>query len=451
MQPVESLDGRVGWSGKTSSNQPFRWDERLLRVALPSTTDGPAVNAEVRLSCTPSQHVSGRSAFDRWCALWAAWVVEDLHLNKKSLPYLYYTLHLVYKYASSTTPGRSPSSMNHSPSSFRPHVISRAPSNDIVIRATSREQFVLLLVPAMLEGFFFGLYTALFAFSTFFTLRKGLSNRTRYAMLAVSVVMYAASAIHWTLTFAHAIRSLRIGQFTTTLPEMIAVACLPSINIILSDGIVLWRAWLLWDRRVVLFILPFLFLVCTVVFTIVDLVYQSDILITHSMRHANTGQDFAWAILGLSVGTNLWATSLMFIRAWQHRRFLRSLFDTENAKSKAEKTLAFLVESGAIYLCIWVAYITILASGSVWVAALDRNLIQFAGIYPTTVVVVITMRLSAADILSRPGRESRSYSTPIVFMPRSPTLQISEAGSNDSDTENGRKTTMRLVQAGPVT
>jgi N-acyl-phosphatidylethanolamine-hydrolysing phospholipase D len=59
------------------------WDERLLRVALPSTTDGPAVNAEVRLSCTPSQHVSGRTAFDRWHALWAAWAVDDLHSHKK--------------------------------------------------------------------------------------------------------------------------------------------------------------------------------------------------------------------------------------------------------------------------------------------------------------------------------------------------------------------------------
>ncbi|KAH9970964.1 hypothetical protein BGW80DRAFT_519079 [Lactifluus volemus] len=134
---------------------------------------------------------------------------------------------------------------------------------------------------------------------------------------------------------------------------------------------------------------------------------MSDTIITHSMRHANTGKDFAWAILGLTVGTNLWATSLMFIRAWQHRRFLRSVFDKENAKSKAETALAFLVESGAIYLCIWVAYITMLASGLAWVVALDRILIQLAGIYPTTVVVVITMRLSAADILSRPGRESR--------------------------------------------
>lgn len=59
------------------------WDERLLRVSLPSDTGGPAVNAEVRLSCTPSQHVSGRTALDRWHALWAAWVVDDLHSHKK--------------------------------------------------------------------------------------------------------------------------------------------------------------------------------------------------------------------------------------------------------------------------------------------------------------------------------------------------------------------------------
>jgi N-acyl-phosphatidylethanolamine-hydrolysing phospholipase D len=59
------------------------WDERLLRVSLPSNAGGPAVNAEVRLSCTPSQHVSGRTGLDRWHALWAAWVVDDLHTHKK--------------------------------------------------------------------------------------------------------------------------------------------------------------------------------------------------------------------------------------------------------------------------------------------------------------------------------------------------------------------------------
>ncbi|KAI0259842.1 N-acyl-phosphatidylethanolamine-hydrolyzing phospholipase D [Gloeopeniophorella convolvens] len=59
------------------------WDERVLRVALPSNNGGPAVDAEVRLSCTPSQHVSGRTALDRWHALWGAWVIDDLQSHKK--------------------------------------------------------------------------------------------------------------------------------------------------------------------------------------------------------------------------------------------------------------------------------------------------------------------------------------------------------------------------------
>jgi N-acyl-phosphatidylethanolamine-hydrolysing phospholipase D len=60
------------------------WDERHLRVALPSKdANGAAIDAEVRLSCTPSQHVSGRTASDRWHALWAAWVVDDLRSHKK--------------------------------------------------------------------------------------------------------------------------------------------------------------------------------------------------------------------------------------------------------------------------------------------------------------------------------------------------------------------------------
>jgi hypothetical protein len=155
--------------------------------------------------------------------------------------------------------------------------------------------------------------------------------------------------------------------------------------------------------------------------------------------------------------------------------------DEETTKSKAEKTLAFLVESGAIYICIlvhpdqllllceWTDYRS-LVGGLYHDSGIRHSLGNcsrqkfnptrgkiifclafvglgtdpcYQGIYPTAIVVVITMRLSATDILSRPGGVSRPYSTPIVFIPRSPTLQISEAGLNDSDTENGRKMTSR--------
>jgi len=62
------------------------WDERHLRVTLPSSSaEGPAVNAEVRLTCTPSQHMSGRSLFDRFHGLWSSWVVDDLHRSHKKV------------------------------------------------------------------------------------------------------------------------------------------------------------------------------------------------------------------------------------------------------------------------------------------------------------------------------------------------------------------------------
>ncbi|TFY65787.1 hypothetical protein EVG20_g5310 [Dentipellis fragilis] len=72
------------------------WDERAVRIMLPAagsntntnTSDATEsasasrtekeVEAQLRVTCTPSQHVSGRGPFDRWGTLWAAWAIEEL-------------------------------------------------------------------------------------------------------------------------------------------------------------------------------------------------------------------------------------------------------------------------------------------------------------------------------------------------------------------------------------
>lgn len=48
------------------------WDERVMTVPLGSS------NSRVRVTAVPSQHVGGRTGFDRWASLWAAWVIEEL-------------------------------------------------------------------------------------------------------------------------------------------------------------------------------------------------------------------------------------------------------------------------------------------------------------------------------------------------------------------------------------
>jgi len=134
------------------------------------------------------------------------------------------------------------------------------------------------------------------------------------------------------------------------------------------------------------------------------------------IAESNLSLHFEWTVWFLTVGTNLWATGLIFIRAWEHRRVLRSLSLKETSRSNANKALTFLVESGAIYLCIWILYIT---------TSLDNPrgdhfgmdlfhiaIAQVVGMYPTIIIIVVAMQLSAVEILSHPGIEADTH---IVF------------------------------------
>ncbi|KAI0252412.1 hypothetical protein BJV78DRAFT_1352428, partial [Lactifluus subvellereus] len=269
------------------------------------------------------------------------------------------------------------------------------PDHNVVV-----DTVVPTLAAELCETFFFGVYTALFAFSTFFMLRKGLSNSTRNTMLVVSIVMYTVSATHWALAMAITVRWSSVGNVFVPPSEVVALIFLPTVNVILSDGIVLWRAWVLWDRRFIFFIPPLNFMLCTLVTSAAGAVLTYEGSKTISVRKTHMIDILGWCICGLTIITNLWATCLIFIRAWQHRRLLRSQFGKENATSKAESALVFLIESGALYLCIWLTFITATAVAPPVVLLLRTSIVQLVGIYPTAIFVVVTMRMSAADILS---------------------------------------------------
>ncbi|KAI0252392.1 hypothetical protein BJV78DRAFT_352787 [Lactifluus subvellereus] len=207
------------------------------------------------------------------------------------------------------------------------------------------------------------------------------------------------------------------------------------VEVLFSDGIVLWRAWVLWNRRFILFVPPLIFILSTLVISVASATFAYEGFTTKSVRKTDTSYALKWSIWCLTTSTNFWATALIFIRAWQHRRFLRSQFGKESSTSKAESTLAFLVESGALYLCIWLTFIIVAAVGSPVVLLFRTIIIQLTGIYPTAIFVVVTMRMSAADIL---GLETHHHSSIMIFARPSPTAQPSilamTAGSpSDSD------------------
>lgn len=57
------------------------WEDREVNVELPLASDqagGNAPKASFRVTCTPCQHQSARTAFDRNHTLWASWALEEL-------------------------------------------------------------------------------------------------------------------------------------------------------------------------------------------------------------------------------------------------------------------------------------------------------------------------------------------------------------------------------------
>ena len=134
---------------------------------------------------------------------------------------------------------------------------------------------------------------------------------------------------------------------------MLAAGCLPFINVrhllrlphlrrmliagkyILGDGIVVWRAWVLWgpSRRFTLFTPPILSLVCMLgelkqfetlfsvdrSISVLAVVGAAFMYLSNAYQlnpEAAVSRHLGWSVGALSLCTNLWATSLIFIRMW---------------------------------------------------------------------------------------------------------------------------------------
>lgn len=52
------------------------WDARVLSLTLPAPS-GAKTEAQLTLTCLPSQHISNRGVLDRGATLWGAWAVAD--------------------------------------------------------------------------------------------------------------------------------------------------------------------------------------------------------------------------------------------------------------------------------------------------------------------------------------------------------------------------------------
>ncbi|GJE88320.1 hypothetical protein PsYK624_044030 [Phanerochaete sordida] len=300
------------------------------------------------------------------------------------------------------------------------------------------------LVPVVVESVVFGVYTLLVLCTAILILRARSRLRSRKALLlAICVGMYAVAAAH----FGIMLSCLYLDNDRASDIQRIVLACilesgtsegrnapvpcpnippnlqqsamtsfqrglsmLISVNVFLSDLVVLWRAWVLWPRnRVVQSV--------SVALTLVTIA----LLIFNAVSYYHERLDvYASALAILSSWmTNIWATLLIGTRTYQHRRHVKSYLQA-GLRTRAERALLLFVESGILYCLFWLPFIV--SSIILCVKVSDPNqltpstvawraphytseanllcvlqvltyscLVDLVGMYPTTVILLVEL------------------------------------------------------------
>ncbi|THV00490.1 hypothetical protein K435DRAFT_657077 [Dendrothele bispora CBS 962.96] len=124
-------------------------------------------------------------------------------------------------------------------------------------------------------------------------------------------------------------------------------------NFLISDAVVVWRAWILYPdtRRRQEDLLP-----DEGIANIVVVVLKQQMILKNFQDYGTREQTLLLTV-PLFV-TNLVATSLIGYRAWEHRKaVITNLSSSKNSLTRVQKILLLLVESGLVYCALWVSII----------------------------------------------------------------------------------------------
>ncbi|KAK7008203.1 hypothetical protein R3P38DRAFT_3023886 [Favolaschia claudopus] len=164
-------------------------------------------------------------------------------------------------------------------------------------------------------------------------------------------------------------------------------------NYFMSDAIVVWRAWVLWQDSLGVKVLLSLCLCGTFVGLTVNMTFGT-LWLYGNERFNPSGPRSLILVLPLMF-TNIVSTTLIGIRAWSYRKHIKQVLSLpRNRKTNVERILIILTESGAIYCLFWIPFLYICLTtdvDSIGYKIVANMLPQLSAIYPVIIVLLVTM------------------------------------------------------------
>ncbi|VDB85194.1 unnamed protein product [Peniophora sp. CBMAI 1063] len=235
-----------------------------------------------------------------------------------------------------------------------------------------------VFLPLVTETTLFGFVTILFltsVYTCFWPMRSQWRSYFQLIIPATATVMYVQSLIHWVISIRfYVLETTYLIQLEDLTPLIIwklyvALLTLFSLNVVLSDAVVMWRMCVVWDRTRPAIALSGVFLGTTLALNIANIVLRTSRLLDDAREEVQTnlnasetisiyGKNYVGlAAMFLSLASNLLATVLVATKAWLYRRQVSlHLRSAGHRRTLVERVMVLLVESGVVYTAIWLIY-----------------------------------------------------------------------------------------------
>ncbi|PIL33724.1 hypothetical protein GSI_04349 [Ganoderma sinense ZZ0214-1] len=182
-----------------------------------------------------------------------------------------------------------------------------------------------------------------------------------------------------------------------------------TINVILGDAIVCWRACVVWHKNSLVKAVCGVFLLATFVVGVVDTTQSCRPPRSDAGNFTPERPSVGIAACVLSLSTNLLVTLLVAYKAWESRRRVRKILVVGPGSLHVQKIFSLFIESGVIYSAMWVLIVAFQISEFVYAkggSALTPDESRFLGIlnvvvhgilipaiaiYPTVVIILVAL------------------------------------------------------------
>ncbi|EIM89320.1 uncharacterized protein STEHIDRAFT_109537 [Stereum hirsutum FP-91666 SS1] len=255
-----------------------------------------------------------------------------------------------------------------------------------------------------------GVFIVIIPMSTHVLVKQGMSIRANVVMLTITLGIFVLSTTYWAVSVASLVSDITQDhrQRNNAIRQVFNAVVL--VNYVFADGVVVWRMRVLcaarFSKKVV--IIPSIMLGLTAVSVFTTIALRSAIAADPDKRTPHRGPvPTALSVsqvvnLAFSFITNVTATFMIGMWAWQYRRSIRANMQSSRS-TQVERILVLLAESGLVY-CVSSAIVLfgsfVHVSGGTLTDVYTGVHVQIAGMYPALVIILVNTQRTSKSLMS---------------------------------------------------